>query len=219
MAIAVSVVSGVRPVPGVVPGPVMFPPVVVASLSGVATVVVAVPGASSAAVLIGVAAQVPGVPASEIAFSGVLIVVHPCGDLRHRIRDDLRLEHWMGIKTADVLIMLLTGLSEILSLSLLDPRIEIPGSSYALWMMFLISETGLLELFGKTGELERSMKPGFDSFRFHWSSQPKLDGQLLPLLFGPAQDLLGKGVNSSQQTRSRPIRCARRSGQVLRISC
>ena len=111
----------------------------------------------------------------------------------------------MWVEAADILIVLLTGLSEIFSVSLspLVPLVEVPGSVYTFWVLFLISETGLLESFGQTSQLERSVKPGFDAFRFRRSSQTKLDGQLLPLFLRPAGDLSSDGVDPAGGSRGR----------------
>ena len=198
MATTVTVVSGVPAVPGVVPRPVVVLPAVVTASVAAVSGVLAVPGVSpivvvisrviSASDLIGSTSQVPGVGVGEVALSGVLVVVHPGWDLRHWDRNDLRLENGMRVDAANVLVMLLAGLSKILSVSLspLVPRVEVPGSVNAFWVAILISETGLLKSLGQTGELERSVKPGLDAFRFRRSSQTQLDGQLLPLLLSPA---------------------------------
>ena len=109
----------------------------------------------------------------------------------------------MWVETADILVVLFAGLPEILSLHSLVPRIEVPGNFDAFWILFLISETGLLESLGQTGQLERSVKPGFDAFRFRRSSQTKLHGQLLPLLLRPAGDLSRDGVDPAGGSRWR----------------
>ena len=111
----------------------------------------------------------------------------------------------MRINTVDVPVVLLTGLSETLSISLspLVPRVEVPGSVNAFWMALLISKTSLLESLRQAGELERSVKPGLDAFRFRRSSQTQLDGQLLPLLLRPAGDLSRDGVDPAGGSRGR----------------
>ena len=154
------VVSGVLAVPGVGPGPVVLPPLVAASIAallvavsgvlavpGVSSVVVGISGLIPASDWFGLASQVPGVGAGEVPFPGVLVVVHACRDLRHRDRNDARLENRMWVEAADILIVLLTGLSEIFSVSLspLDPRVEVPGSVNAFWIAILISKSGLLK--------------------------------------------------------------------------
>ena len=226
MATTVSVVSGVLAVPGFVPGPVAFPPVAAALLAalvmavsgvlavpGVGPVVVGVSGVIPASDWFGLSSQVPGVGVGEVAFPGVLVVVHACRDLRHRDWNDTRLKNWMWVEAADILVVLFAGLSEIFSLRSLVPRIEVPGNFNAFWVAILISETGLLKSLGQTGELERSVKPGLDAFRFRRSSQTQLDGQLLLFLLSPAGDLSGDGVNSAGRARSRSVRGTRRSGR------
>ena len=160
----------------------------VLAVPGVGPVVVGISGMLSASDWLGLASQVPGVGAGEVPFPGVLVVVHACRDLRHRDRNDARLENRMWVETADILVVLFAGLSEIFSVSLssLDPRVEVPGSVNALWMPFFISKSSLLESLRQAGQLERSVKPGLDAFRFRRSSQTQLDGQLLPLLLSPA---------------------------------
>ena len=211
--VSVAAVPGVLAVPGVGPGSVVFPPVMVAAsfaalvmavsgvlaVPGVGPVVVGVSGVIPASNWFGLSSQVPGVGAGEVALPGVLVIVHPGRNLLHRDRNDAGLKDWMRINTADILIVLFAGLSEIFSVSLspLVPRVEVPGSVNALWVFLLISDPGLLESFGQTCQLERSVKPGLDAFRFRRSSQPKLDGQLLLLLLRPAGDLSGDGVNSA----------------------
>ena len=157
MAATVTVVSGVPAVPGVVPRPVVVLPAVVTASVAAVSGVLAVPGVSpivvvisrviSASDLIGSTSQVPGVGVGEVALSGVLVVVHPGWDLRHWDRNDLRLENWMRVDAANVLVVLLASLSKILSVSLssLVPRVEVPGSVNAFWMSFLISKTSLLK--------------------------------------------------------------------------
>ena len=211
MATTVTVVSGLA-VTGFVPRPVALPPVDAALLMalivpvsgvlavpGVGPVVVGVSGMISAFVPIGLSSLVPGVGAGKIAFPRVLVIVHSCGNLRHWDRNDARLENWVWVDASDILVVLLTSLSEILSVSLspLVPRVEVPGSVNAFWMTFLISDPGLLESFGQASQLERSVKPGLDAFRFQRSSQSKLDCQLLLLFLRPAGDLSGDGVNSA----------------------
>ena len=159
------VVSGVLAVPGVGPGPVVLPPLVAASIAalvmavsgvlavpGVGPVVVGVSGMISAAVPIGLSSQVPRVAVGEVAFPGILVVVHSCRNLRHRNRNDSGLEDWVRIDTANIPVVLLASLSEILSISLspLVPRVEVPGSVYAFWVSILISKTGLLKSLGQT---------------------------------------------------------------------
>ena len=152
------VFSGVLAVPGVGSGPVVVPPLVAASIAalivavsgvlavpGVSSVVVGISGMISASDWFGLASQVPGVGAGEVPFPGVLVVVHACRDLRHRDRNDARLENRMRIDASDILVMLLTSLSEIFSLSPLVPRVEVPGSVNAFWMALLISKTSLLK--------------------------------------------------------------------------
>ena len=126
-AALVMTVSGVLAVPGVGPG------------------VVGISGMLSASDWLGLASQVPGVGAGEVPFPGVLVVVHPRRDLLHRDRDDPGLENRMRIDASDILVVLLTRLSEIFSLSHLVPRVEVPGSVNALWMSLLISKTSLLK--------------------------------------------------------------------------
>ena len=160
MATTVSVVSGVLAVPGFVPGPVAFPPVAAAlfaalvmavsgvlAVPGVGPVVVGVSGMISAAVPIGLSSQVPRVAVGEVAFPGILVVVHSRRNLRHRNRDDSGLEDWVRINAANIPVVLLASLSEILSVSLgsLVPRAEVPGSVNAFWVPFLISDSGLLK--------------------------------------------------------------------------
>ena len=154
------VVSGVLAVPGVGPGPVVVLPLVAALLAasivtvsgvltvpGVGPVVVGISRLIFASDWFGLASQVPGVGAGEVAFPGVLVVVHPGRDLLHRDRDDPGLEDWMRVNATNVLIMLFAGLSEIFSVSLssLDPRVEVPGSVNALWIPFLIPDSSLLK--------------------------------------------------------------------------
>ena len=221
------VVPGVLAVPGVGPGPVVSPLVAasiaalvmaisgVLAVPGVGPVVVGVSGVIPASDWFGLSSQVPGVGAGEVAFPGVLVVVHPRRDLLHRYRDDPGLEDWMRVNAANVLVVLLACLPEILSISLspLDPRVEVPGSVNAFWVAILISETGLLKSLGQTGELERSVKPGLDAFRFRRSSQTKLNGQLLLFLLSPVRNLFGDGVDSARRARSRSVRGTRRSGR------
>ena len=210
------VVSGVLAVPGVGPGPVVLPPLVAASIAalvmavsgvlavpGVGPVVVGVSGVIPASNWFGLSSQVPGVGVGEVAFPGVLVIVHPGRNLLHRDRNNSRLENWMWVDAANILVMLLAGLPEILSLHSLVPRIEVPGNFDAFWVSILISKTGLLESLGQTGELERSVKPGLDAFRFRRSSQTQLDGQLLPLLLRPAGDLSRDGVDPAGGSRGR----------------
>ena len=152
------VVSGVLAVPGVGPGPVVLPPLVAALLAasivtvsgvltvpGVGPVVVGISRMISAAVPIGLSSQVPRVAVGEVAFPGILVVVHSRRNLRHRNRNDSGLEDWMRVDAANIPVVLLASLSEILSLHSLVPRIEVPGNFDAFWVLFLISETGLLE--------------------------------------------------------------------------
>ena len=155
------VVSGVLAVPGVGPGPVVLPPVAasiaalvmavsgVLAVPGVGPVVVGISGVIPASDRFGLASQVPGVGAGEVSFPGVLVVVHPGRDLLHRDRNDAGLKDWMRVNTADILIMLFAGLSEIfsVSLSLLVPRVEVPGSVNAFWVTLFISKSGLLKTF------------------------------------------------------------------------
>ena len=190
----------------------------VLAVPGVSAVVVGISRLIPASDLFGLSSQVPGVGAGEIALPGVLVVVHACRDLRHRDRNDSGLEDWMRVDASDVLIVLLTGLPEAFSLSLPVPRVEVPGSVNAFWMALLISKTSLLKSLGQTGELERSVKPGLDAFRFRRSSQTQLDGQLLLFLLRPAGDLSGDGVDSAGRARSRSVRGTRRSGRSTRRS-
>ena len=161
LATTVSVVAvpGVLAVPRVSSGSVFLPPVMVAAsfatlvmavsgvlaVPGVGPVVVGVSGVIPASDWFGLSSQVPGVGVGEVAFPGVLVIVHPCRDLRYRDRDDPGLEDWMRIDASNILIVLLTRLSEIFSLSHLVPRVEVPGSVNALWMSLLISKTSLLK--------------------------------------------------------------------------
>lgn len=178
----------------------------VLAVPGVGPVVVGISGVIPASNWFGLSSQVPGVGVGEISFPGVLVVVHPGRDLLHRDRDDPGLEDWMRVNATNVLIMLFAGLSEIFSVSLspLVPRVEVPGSVNALWMSLLISKTSLLKSLRQAGELERSVKPGLDAFRFRRSSQTQLDGQLLPLLLRPAGDLSRDGVDPAGGSRWRP---------------
>ena len=147
--VSVAAVPGVLAVPGVGPGPVVLPPLVAASIAALVMAVsgvLAVPGVGPVVVGIsrlipasdwfGLSSQVPGVGAGEVALPGVLVVVHPRRDLLHRYRNDTRLKNWMWVDASDVLIVLLTGLSEIFSVSLspLVPRVEVPGSVNAFWV-------------------------------------------------------------------------------------
>ena len=162
------VVSGVLAVPGVGPGPVVLPPLVAASIAallvavsgvlvvpGVSSVVVGISGWIPASDWFGLASQVPGVGAGEVPFPGVLVVVHACRDLRHRDRNDARLENRMWVEAADILVVLFAGLSEILSVSLgpLVPQVEVPGSVNAFWVSILISKPGLFEPLRQTRQL------------------------------------------------------------------
>ena len=175
----------------------------VLAVPGVGPVVVGISGVIPASNWFGLSSQVPGVGAGEVAFPGVLVVVHPRRDLLHRDRDDSGLENWMWIDASDILVVLLTSLSEIFSLSPLVPRVEVPGSVNAFWMALLISKSSLLKSFGQTGQLERSVKPGLDAFRFRRSSKTQLDGQLLPFLLRPAGDLSHDGVDPAGGSRGR----------------
>ena len=163
LATTVSVVAvpGVLAVPRVSSGSVFLPPVMVAAsfaalvmavsgvlaVPGVGPVVVGVSGVIPASDWFGLSSQVPGVGVGEVALPGVLVVVHPRGNLRHRDRDDPRLKDWMRVNAANVLIMLFAGLSEIFSVSLssLVPRVEVPGSVNAFWIPFLIPDSSLLK--------------------------------------------------------------------------
>ena len=161
-ATTVMVVSGVLAVPGVGPGPVVLPPVAasiaalvmavsgVLAVPGVGPVVVGVSGVIPASNWFGLSSQVPGVGVGEIAFPGVLVIVHPGRNLLHRDRNNSRLENWMWVEAANILVMLLAGLPEIFSLHSLVPRIEVPGNFDAFWVSILISKTGLLESLGQT---------------------------------------------------------------------
>jgi len=121
----------------------------VLAVPGVGPVVVGVSGVIPASDWFGLSSQVPGVGVGEVAFPGVLVVVHAGRDLLHRDRDDSGLEDWMRIDASDVLVVLLTSLSEIFSVSLssLDPRVEVPGSVNAFWMPFFISKSSLFKTF------------------------------------------------------------------------
>ena len=154
------VVSGVLAVPGVGPGPVVVPPLVAALLAasivtvsgvltvpGVGPVVVGISRTIPASDWFGLSSQVPGVGAGEVPFPGVLVVVHAGRDLLHRDRNDAGLKDWMRVNTADILIVLFAGLSEILSLSPLVPRVEVPGSVNAFWISLFISKSSLLKTF------------------------------------------------------------------------
>ena len=155
------VVSGVLAVPGVGPGPVVSPLVAasiaalvmavsgVLAVPGVGPVVVGISGMIPASGWFGLSSQVPGVGAGEVPFPGVLVVVHACRDLRHRDRNDARLENRMWVETADILVVLFAGLSEIFSVSLspLDPRVEVPGSVNAFWISLFVSKSSLLKTF------------------------------------------------------------------------
>ena len=117
----------------------------VLSVPGVGPVVVGISRLISASDWFGLASQVPRVGAGEVSFSGVLVVVHSRRNLRHRNRNDSGLEDWMRVDAANIPVVLLASLPEILSLHSLVPRIEVPGNFDAFWVLFLISETGLLE--------------------------------------------------------------------------
>ena len=156
--VSVAAVPGVLAVPGVGPGSAVVPPVVatlLAALIMAVSGVLAVPGVGPVVVGISrlfpasdwfrLSSQVPGVGVGEVAFPGVLVVVHPGRDLLHRDRNDAGLKDWMRVNTADILIVLFARLSEIFSLSHLVPRVEVPGSVNALWMSLLISKTSLLK--------------------------------------------------------------------------
>ena len=122
----------------------------VLAVPGVGPVVVGVSGVIPASNRFGLSSQVPGVGVGEVAFPGVLVIVHPGRNLLHRDRNNSRLENWMWVDAANILVMLLAGLPEILSLHSLVPRIEVPGNFDAFWVSILISKTGLLESLGQT---------------------------------------------------------------------
>ena len=121
----------------------------VLAVPGVGPVVVGVSGVIPASDLFGWSSQVPGVGVGEVAFPGVLVIVHPGRDLLHRDRNNSRLENGMWIDAANILVVLFTSLPEIFSVSLssLDPRVEVPGSVNAFWVTFFISKSSLLKTF------------------------------------------------------------------------
>jgi len=125
----------------------------VLTVPGVGPVVVGISRTIPASDWFGLSSQVPGVGAGEVAFPGVLVVVHPGRDLLHWDRNDARLKNRMRIDASYVLVVLLAGLSEIFSVSLspLVPRVEVPGSVNALWVFLLISNPCLLKSFRKAG--------------------------------------------------------------------
>ena len=155
------VVSGVLAVPGVGPGPVVSPLVAasiaalvmavsgVLAVPGVGPVVVGISGVIPASDWFRLSSQVPGVGVGEVAFPGVLVIVHPGRNLLHRDRNNSRLENWMWVDAANVLVVLLASLPEIFSVSLspLDPRVEVPGSVNAFWISLFISKSSLLKMF------------------------------------------------------------------------
>ena len=119
----------------------------VLAVPGVGPVVVGISRLFPASDWFRLSSQVPGVGVGEVAFPGVLVVVHPGRDLLHRDRNDAGLKDWMRVNTADILIVLFAGLSEIFSVSLspLVPRVEVPGSVDAFWIPFLIPDSSLLK--------------------------------------------------------------------------